>query len=316
MTNNFYDKSETFLLPVKELTVEGEVSNPGKVDFSSLPLRSVIVKETLLDDSGSDRFTGAFRYDGYSFFDILNTRVVKKSNAKEFGSVIDLYVEVENDRGEKTVFSWGEIYYPVNLHRIIVAAGVSRIIPTKTNDLWELPGESKIIAGSDLITERNIPSPVILRVRSIAKSFEVRRELTPLYSGRIKVFNNTEHAHTIRNYPPGLNFETFRTIFYGRGRGIHSTEPFRGILLRDILDEYYLQGKIRLREGLICIAGIDGYRCAASYSEIFNRNDQQEFLLVQMEPDENGGLFRIFAASDFFSDRAVKAISEIHLLSD
>jgi hypothetical protein len=59
--------------------------------------------------------------------------------------------------------------------------------------------------------------------------------------------------------------------------------------------------------------GKDGYRCAVSYSELFNRNDLQEFLLVRTEPGEDGGLFRIFAASDFFSDRAIKSVSEINL---
>ena len=33
MTNNFYDNVETFPLQVKELYIDGEISNPGKVDF-------------------------------------------------------------------------------------------------------------------------------------------------------------------------------------------------------------------------------------------------------------------------------------------
>ena len=70
MTNNFYDNVETYPLPVKELFIDGEVANPGKVDFTNLPLHSVLVKETLLDSAGKDRFTGAYRYDGYSLFDI------------------------------------------------------------------------------------------------------------------------------------------------------------------------------------------------------------------------------------------------------
>jgi hypothetical protein len=64
---------------------------------------------------------------------------------------------------------------------------------------------------------------------------------------------------------------------------------------------------------MICIAGKDGYRSAISYSELFNRNDQQEFMLVKTGVQEDGGLFRIFAAADFFSDRAVKSVNEIHL---
>jgi hypothetical protein len=59
MTNNFYDNTETYPLIVKELTIEGEVVNPGKVDFSKLTKHSVIVKETLLD--GSDQ-TGLWEH--------------------------------------------------------------------------------------------------------------------------------------------------------------------------------------------------------------------------------------------------------------
>jgi hypothetical protein len=32
------------------------------------------------------------------------------------------------------------------------------------------------------------------------------------------------------------------------------------------------------------------------YSELFNRNDQQEFLLVQTDKEEEGGFFRLFPA--------------------
>ncbi len=74
-----------------------------------------------------------------------------------------------------------------------------------------------------------------------------------------------------------------------------------------------LSGRENLRSGIMCITGQDGYRSALSYSEIFNRNDQQEFLLIKTATGEDGGLFRMFAASDFFSDRAVKSVSEIHL---
>ena len=139
MTNNFYDKADIYSLPVKELLVEGEIANPGMVDFTGLPKRSVIVKEALPEADDSNRFTGAFRYDGYSLFDILDRRIIQKANAEDYNSIIDLFLIVENDEGEKTVFSWGDIYYPNNLHRVIIASDVMRIVPSKTKELWQLP---------------------------------------------------------------------------------------------------------------------------------------------------------------------------------
>lgn len=313
MTNNFYDNTETHTLPLKDLMVDGEIANPGKVDFSDLPVHSVIVKETLLDCAGGDKFVGAYRYDGYSLFDILNKRILKKANSTEFNPIIDLYVEIENDKSEKVVFSWGEIYYPNTLHNIIIASGVARIIPSKTKDLWPLPAESKIVAAYDLVTERNISSPVKITVRSFPHSFVVNRNLSPLYSSEISLFNSSKQTGIIDKVPEGLNIVTFNTIFYGRGRGIHSTSPFPGVFLKDLLLKYYPLNRKDLQSGIMCIAGEDGYRCAVSYSEVFNRNDQQEFLLVRTNPGEDGGLFRIFPASDFFSDRAIKSVSEIWL---
>jgi hypothetical protein len=117
----------------------------------------------------------------------------------------------------------------------------------------------------------------------------------------------------MKSIPASVNKETFNTIFYGRGKGIHSTMPFIGFMLKDIIKSWYPSCRENLRSGIICIAAKDGYRSALSYSEIFNRNDQQEFLLVQTAPGEDGGLFRMFAAGDFFSDRAIKSVSEIHL---
>lgn len=313
MTNNFYDNAETYSLQIKDLIIEGEIANPGKVNFSDLPKHTVIVKETLLDSTGGDRFVGAYRYDGYSLFDILNKSIIKKANSAEFNPIIDLYVEIENGSGEKVVFSWGEIYYPVNMHKIIIASSVSRIVPSKTKELWPLPVASRIIAGSDLITERNINEPVKITIKSIRKSYPVIKGMSPMYSSDFKLFKNDKQVGAITKTDDNGNV-TFNTIFYGRGKGIHSTTPFTGLALKDVIGKFYPVTGANLMTGMLCIAGKDGYRCAVSYSELFNRNDQQEFLLIRSEPDEDGGLYRIFAACDFFSDRAIKAVSEICLL--
>jgi hypothetical protein len=311
MTNNFYDNTETINLPLNDLMIEGEIANPGMVDFSQMPVHSVIVKETLLDSAGGDRFIGAYRYDGYSLFDILEKRVLQKINKDEFAPIIDLFVEIQNATGEKVVFSWGEIYYPNNLHRIIIATGVSRIVPSKTKELWPLPGTSKIVAGNDLVTERNISGPVKITVRSIRKSFPVTKGMSPMYSADLKLFQADDEV-PLRAAFNEKAAVTFNTIFYGRGRGIHSTSPFTGFMLKDLLSSYCPVNRLNLQSGMLCLVGKDGYRCAVSYSELFNRNDQQEFLLIKTKPGEDGGLFRIFPACDFFSDRAIKSLSEIH----
>jgi L-asparaginase / beta-aspartyl-peptidase len=313
-TNDFYDDAPTNPLNgARKILVTGEVQKEVTVDMSRLPLHSITVKETTLSDSVAG-FTGAYRYDGYSLYDILDKVVLKKKNEAEFPPIIDLYVEVTNDRGESVIFSWGEIYYPVNRHRLLIATSVARIVPSKAKDLWPLPVETRIVAGNDLVTSRNISNPVKITVKSLDSKYVINKGMTPLFSETMKICVNGKQRTIMTELPQTFDNETYQTVFYGRGMGIHGTTPFRGAMLAEILKGQYRKSAEALRQGLVVIAGADGYRAAFTLSEIINRNDQQEVLLIGRDNYEGAGRFSLFPAGDFFSDRAIKAIMEIDLL--
>ena len=137
--------------------------------------------------------------------------------------------------------------------------------------------------------------------------------MRPLSPISFNIFKEDKLLTTVSESPK-LQVETFHTIFYGRGRGIHSTQPFTGFYLKEILSKYFTPDKKNLQQGLVTIVGKDGYRAVFSFSEIMNRNDQSEVLLVPCKEEKDGGLFRIFPSGDFFSDRAVKAVSEIRVI--
>jgi hypothetical protein len=312
--NDFYNDTETFSLKGSTIIqVAGEIGNPGEIDISKFPQRSLVIKEALTQGD-SNKFVGAYRYDGYSLYDILNNVILKKKNEAEFPPIIDLYVKVENDRGESVVISWGEIYYPVHRHEIIIATKVARIVPSKTKDLWPLPEETKLVVGSDLLTERNISNPDRITIYSSSASYAVNRNLTPLFSPGIKILNGDKLLQELMTTPVTAHKAEYETIFYGRGRGIHSTTPFDGVLLKDVLQSFYSSDREKIRKGLFVVAGVDGYRSVYTFSEIFNRNDQAEVLLIEDRNNQDGGAYRLFPAADFFSDRAVKAVSEIRLI--
>jgi len=310
-TNDFFDNSETVELPIQSVKIEGEIENPGLVDFSKLPLRSIIVKETVLNENGKE-FLGAYRYDGYSLHDILNFVKINKANKDEFKPIIDLYVQIENDKGEIINVSWGEIFFPNHLNEIIIATQVMRIEPTKTDDLWPLPTQAKLIISSDLVTERNILNPVKITVKSYTKSFVTVKGLKPLYSPTIDIYNENNLVETLTSNPEALQLETFNTTFYGRGRGIHSTDPFKGVYLKDVLKKHVSFNREYIREGMFLIVAKDGFRGVYTYSEIMNRNDQSEILLLCNPESKDNGIFRVFPSCDFFSDRAIKGITEIY----
>lgn len=313
-TNNIYDNAVTADLSSPVITVEGEVKNPGRVDLSKLPVSSVVVKETVMSGD-SVKFTGAFRYDGYSLLNILNDFVINKANAEEFPPQVDLFVEITNDKNEKAVFSWGEIFYTPDANSIIIANKVMRIIPEKTGELWELPTECKVVCSKDRITERNISNPVKITVRSYKNdTIKIIKGKNPVYSPVVNFFVGKEKINTLDSYN-GNKEKTIRTIFYGKGRGLHSTEPYTGISLGDFLRiQIKTLNKKSIQNGLWVLVSDDGYRSVFTYSELCNRNDNGEAIMNFNKENKNGGAFRLIAGFDFFSDRAVKSVRDIYYI--
>ena len=74
--NNFYDNEPAHRLRTPEIYIDGEIVLKGPVNFSEFPVRSLLVKEAKLID-GEVKFIGAYRYEGYSLFDILKERILK-----------------------------------------------------------------------------------------------------------------------------------------------------------------------------------------------------------------------------------------------
>ncbi len=312
-TNDFYDDVPTQKLKTSEIIIGGEISNGGKINLekAGLKLHSIIYKETKLIGA-RDSFIGSYRVDGYSLYDILNEKILQKKNETEFKPIIDLYVEIENAAGEKTVLSWGEIYYPIHCHEIIIATQIMRIVPSKTKELWTLPTDSKLVVGGDLLSERNISMPTKITVKSYAKTFVVNKGMKPMYAEKIKIFTNDKLIDSILEFPKTMPVLNYPSVFYGRGTGIHGTTPFNGILLKDLLKKNFTVNKENLQKGILVVVGKDGYRAVYTFSEVFNRNDQSEFLLIDRKDDNTCGAFQLFPAPDFFSDRAIKSVMEIH----
>ncbi len=312
--NDFYDNTPEKTLPgALKIEIAGEVANPGIVDLGALPRRSLIVREARLE-KGEIAFIGSYRYDGYSLFDILKEKIVAKKNQAEFSSIIDLLVAVENAKGDKVILSWGEIYYPTALHRILIADRVAPIIPSETKENWPLPETMKLVCGNDLVSERNIGSPTRITVFSAPLGFPGKKGQKPLYAPTFQVTPAGGQGVAFAGIAAQAEHRVYPSVFYGRGKGFHGIQHFSGSLLKDALKGFITPDAATLQRGYLVAAAVDGYRIAMSCSELFNRNDQCEFLLIDRGAGIDGGRFTIFPAADFFSDRAVKAVSAIQFL--
>jgi hypothetical protein len=314
-TNDFFDNTPSQKLPgALKVEVAGEVANPGTVDLARLPLRTLIVREALQGKEGI-RFIGAYRYEGYSLLDILNDRVAARAHGAGFMPQTDLMVAVENAAGEKSVLSWGEIFYPAALHRVIIAASAAPIIPKETKESWPLAGAVKLVCANDLFSERGILNPTRITVFTAPLEIPDKKGLKPLTAPNFLVQRLGQQAAAFDAAALAAEKRTFPSVFYGRGKGYHGFQQFSGVPLAEALKKYVTIDHGTLQHSYLVAAASDGYRIAMSFSELFNRNDQAEFLLLDRGEGSDGGRFAIYPAADFFSDRALKAVGAIYFLA-
>ena len=142
-------------------------------------LRTIPVKELGLEND-KQLFKGAFFVSGYSLYDILNSKKAKKAAGNTFSPLIDMYVIVENDRGEKAVFSWGEIYFTKESSNVLISKSIQAINPAKTKRKWPLPEEPRLVCGNDLLNVRFISNPTKITVRSYAGEFAAEKPRSPV----------------------------------------------------------------------------------------------------------------------------------------
>jgi hypothetical protein len=305
--NSLFHRSKPEALQAGKLMIQGEIDKAGYIDFAKIYQREVFVKETK-----EGEFLGAYRYTGYSLFDLLNKHLLQKKNAKEFPPAIDAYIVVENEAGEKVSFSWSEIFHTAQLHQVLIATAVAPIQPYKKEVNYPIPVKWKLIAAGDFTSERFLDNPISISIVSFdKKNYPIVKGMKPAYSEFISlVLHDSIVAQIDKN---GLhNCEiVYKTSFYGMGMGNHPSEGFRGFPLELMTTDAIPNSAELKKEGLICFVGVDGYRTVYSYSELFNRADGVKPILT-MNEQADGGLFRIFHPTDFFADRSVKALTELY----
>jgi hypothetical protein len=309
-TNSLFDVSEVKTYAPRNILVQGEVQDPGIVDLGRLPIRNTPVKELALEN-GKQVFKGAFFVSGYALYDILSSKKVKKAPEDTFSPLVDMYAVVENDKGEKAVFSWGEIFYRDSFN-ILIAKSIQSINPAKIKTSWPLPAEPQLICANDLLSVRFLSNPTKITVLSYHGSAASEKP-KDVYSPEIRVVAKRSSA-VIRDIGPSIEKRHYESVHYGHGMGFKGVQTITGYLLKNLISA---NGKItpeNLRQDIAVVSAKDGYRAVFSMSEIMNRNDNQDFLLNDLKDSPKEGRYTLIAP-DFFVDRNVKGIEKMEFIN-
>ncbi len=316
--NSLYHRTEETPLKVGEIFVDGEVQNPGKVDLSNFYQREVFSKQARFISADSVDFQGAYRFRGYSLFDLLNHFLVAKKNAEDFHPATDLYVVIENEQGQKVSFSWSEIFYTQQPHQVIIATHSAPIEPFRKELNYPTGTQWKVIAANDLYDFRTLENPIKISVKSFdKKDYLVNRKLeNPVSPGFALIVNGREVAtfDSTKVYPC---LQEYNSVFYGMGMGYHPIPNFRGVELPTVVHDFLsIDNKILMTNGLVCLSATDGYRAVVSFAELFNRADQVHPLWAIPPQDSGSGYFRFYQPSCFYADMSVRNLSEMYVFVD
>lgn len=309
-TNSLFDVSAVKTYNPKSILVQGEVQAPDTVDLSTLPLRSIPIKE-LGFENGKQVFKGAYFVGGYALYDILKHAKIKKVPENTFKPPVDMYVVVENDKGEKAVFSWGEIYYR-NSFDILVTRSVQAINPARSKTTWPLPDEPRLVCGGDLLDVRFISNPTKITVKSYYESGTAEKP-KDVYSPEFKILTKAGSAD-IRDLGPSIEKRKYESVIYGHGMGFKEVFNATGYLLKDVVSAHAKLAPERVKNTVAVVSAKDGYRVVFSASEIMNRNDNHDYLLNDLKDSPTGGRYTLVVTPDYFADRDVRSVEKIVLV--
>jgi hypothetical protein len=309
-TNSQFDDSEVKIYNPKSISIQGEVQSPSTVDLNELPLRSVPIKE-LAFENGKRAFKGAYFVSGYSLYYILNRAKIKKAAENTFKPPVDMYVVVENDKGEKAVFSWGEIFYKDSFD-ILITKTIQPINPARAKITWPLPEEPRLISGNDLLNVRFVSNPTKITVKS---NFENGSGDKPkdIYSAEITIATKTGST-SVGDFGSSIGKRTNEGILFGHGMGFKEVFSGSGYRLKDVVSSHAPLATERMKAAFFAVTAKDGYRVVFSASEIMNRNDNHDFILNDLKDATTGGRYTLIVTSDFFADRDVRSVEKITLI--
>jgi hypothetical protein len=310
-TNSLFDDYEMKTFAPASLAVQGEVENPGPVDLNSLPLRGAAIKELGIEN-GKQVFKGSFFVSGYALCDVLNGKKPKKVPENTFGPLVDMYVIVENEKGEKAVFSWGEIYHR-DSSDILITRTEQPVYPARAKTTWPLPNGPRLVCGGDLLNRRFIGNPTRITVKSYSGAAPAAKP-KDIYAPQI-ILATRAGATKIGDIDGAVERRNCTSVLFGHGMGFKEVLSLRGYVLRDLIAGKAGWAPENSNSVFVVVSAKDGYRSVFSGSEVMNRNDQQDLLLNDLGDTPNGGRYTLIVPGDFFADRDVRSVEKIELVS-
>jgi precorrin-4 methylase/DMSO/TMAO reductase YedYZ molybdopterin-dependent catalytic subunit len=306
------------------LAITGLVRQPLNLTRQDLNgFDSIRVQFNEVRSDGS--FQGVFHYSGIPLKFLLELTGVEKEETA-FGKKVDLAIRVRNKKGNQVALSWGEVFYR-NPGGIIVGTSASPIMPHKNcrrchdpevyqprlDEFQRKIGFPKLVISSDNYSDRSLEEISSIEVLDLRPKMPAKK-LKKLYTSEFMITGAIKNDLTIKeldDYPR----REITVTHLGEGRGYHGIDRFGGVPFKAILDKVDIAPDL---SNILLVSAPDGYRSLFSYGEIFLNPSGDRMILadkIKGQPIKHGGKFILVPPDDLMSDREVKAVQKIEVIS-
>jgi precorrin-4 methylase len=306
------------------LSITGQVRQPlhlTRQDLNGFDAIRVQLNEVMSDGG----FRGVFHYTGVPLKSLLELANIEKEETA-FGKKVDLAIRVCNKKGDQVALSWGEVFYR-NPGGIIVATSASPIMPHKDCRRCHSPdvykprldqfqrtiGFPKLVISCDTYADRSLEEIKSIEVLDLCPKMPAEK-LKKLYSKEFSIDGVMETTLMIKDLSAYPRRE-INVKHLGEGKGYHGIDRFGGVPFKAILDKAIIPPDL---SKIFLVSAPDGYRSLFSYGEIFLGPTGDHMTLadrINNQPIKNGGKFILIAPDDLMSDREVKAVQKIEIIS-
>jgi hypothetical protein len=306
------------------ISVTGLVSRPLNLSLEDLDRFQTVhvqLNEVMKDKS----YRGVFYYQGVPLREILGLASIEKKDT-DFPKNIDLAVLIRNRQGREVVLSWGEIFYR-NSTDIIIANSASPILPHKDcsschetdfykpyMDVFHRPiGFPKLVVACDAYADRSLEDIVSIQVVNPRPEVPGDRS-KKLFSPSFTVTGAVKKDVTVKDLS-GYPRREMSITHLGEGKGFHGIQDFSGAVFKSVIRAAGIEPDLCM---VFHVSAPDGYRSLFSYGEVFlDKTGDRMFIADTVDggPIEEGGKFFLIPSDDLMSDRDVKSVEKIEVLS-
>jgi hypothetical protein len=270
-------------------------------------------------------YRGTFYYQGVPLKTLLDTASIQKKDMT-FNKDNDLAIRVRNKNGDTVALSWGEVYYR-NSNDILIATSAASIMPHKSCASCHEPEEyeprmaqfertigfPKLVVADDGYADRSIEEVVSIEVIDPSHGIPVNRS-AELSATAFQITGAVEKEITLTDLS-AYTTEELPVVHLGEGRGFHGVSGFSGPTLQAILNAAGIQKDLA---GIVLVSAPDGYRSSFSFGELFLKRTPSATIMADTENGraiQEGGRFFLISSEDLMSDRCVKSVEKIEVLT-